>query len=53
MAIIETYLPEQVGDEEVEAIIDELIAASWRNDHERPGQGNGAGDETVEGKSRR
>jgi len=28
LAIIETYLPEQVSDEEIEAVIDELIANS-------------------------
>ena len=51
LAIIETYLPEQVGDDEVEAIIDELIAASGATTMKDLGKVMGPAMKQLKGKA--
>ena len=51
LAIIETYLPEQVSDEEVEAIIDELIAASGATTMKDLGKVMGPAMKQLKGKA--
>ena len=51
LKIIETYLPEQVSDEEVEAIIDELIAASGASTMEDLGKVMGPAMKQLKGKA--
>ena len=51
LAIIETYLPEQVSDEEVEAIIDELIAATGASTMKDLGKVMGPAMKQLKGKA--
>ena len=51
LAIIETYLPEQVSDEEVEAIVDELIAASGASTMKDLGKVMGPAMKQLKGKA--
>ena len=51
LAIIETYLPEQVSDDEVEAIIDELIAASGATTMKDLGKVMGPAMKQLKGKA--
>ena len=51
LAIIETYLPEQVGDDEVEKIIDELIAASGATTMKDLGKVMGPAMKQLKGKA--
>ena len=52
LAIIKTYLPEQVSDEEVESIIDKLIASSGASSMKDLGKVMGSRDEAAKGQSR-
>ena len=51
LAIIETYLPEQVSDEEVEKIIDELIASSGASSMKDLGKVMGPAMKQLKGKA--
>ena len=51
LAIIETYLPEQVSDEEVESIIDELIASSGASTMKDLGKVMGPAMKQLKGKA--
>ena len=51
LSIIETYLPEQVSDEEVESIIDELIAASGASTMKDLGKVMGPAMKQLKGKA--
>ena len=51
LAIIETYLPEQVNEEEVEAIIDELIATSGATTMKDLGKVMGPAMKQLKGKA--
>jgi uncharacterized protein len=51
LAIITTYLPEQVSEEEVEAIIDQLIAASGASTIKDLGKVMGAAMKQLKGKA--
>lgn len=51
LAIIETYLPEQVSEEEVEAIIDELIATSGATTMKDLGKVMGPAMKQLKGKA--
>lgn len=51
LAIIETYLPEQVGDEEVEAIIDQIIANSGASSLKDLGKVMGSAMKQLKGKA--
>ena len=51
LTIIETYLPEQVSDAEVEAIIDELIAASGASTMKDLGKVMGPAMKQLKGKA--
>jgi len=51
LTIIETYLPEQMGDDEVEAIIDELIATSGATTMKDLGKVMGPAMKQLKGKA--
>ena len=51
LAIIETYLPEQASDEEVEKIIDELIASSGASSMKDLGKVMGPAMKQLKGKA--
>ena len=51
LAIIETYLPEQVSDEEVESIVDELIASSGASTMKDLGKVMGPAMKQLKGKA--
>ena len=51
LAIIETYLPEQVSDEEIEAVIDELIANSGATTMKDLGKVMGPAMKQLKGKA--
>ena len=39
--VLETYLPEQLSDDELTAMVDEVISRNRRREHSRHGQGHG------------
>ncbi len=51
LSIIETYLPEQVSDEEVEAIIDEILASSGATSLKDLGKVMGPAMKQLKGKA--
>ncbi len=51
LGIIETYLPEQLGDEEVETIIDEIISSSGAASMKDLGKVMGAAMKQLKGKA--
>ncbi|MGB5710321.1 MAG: GatB/YqeY domain-containing protein [Waterburya sp.] len=51
LGIIETYLPEQLGDEEVETIIDEIISSSCAASMKDLGKVMGAAMKQLKGKA--
>ena len=51
LAIIETYLPEQVSDEELETIIDEIIASSGASSIKDLGKFRGPAMKQLKGKA--
>ena len=52
-AIIASYLPEQLSDEELTRLVDEAIASTWGFFRQGDGQGDGRGDEGSRGTRRR